>query len=179
MKPQEELDNLIDAALAAYSSTEPPPSLEARILRRVHTAGPAQWRIWQFQFAVVVSAVAALLLAAVAVRMWRQDATPPPLAPSAIAALTPPVITARSRQAIASKPASAMRPHRIRPKGLPKGEQFPAPAPLTPEENALIAWARRAPAEARDTLAALRAQAENPVAIAPIQIPPMQDENAQ
>jgi hypothetical protein len=179
MKPQQELDNLIDAALAGYSSTEPAPGLEARVLRRVHTAGPARWRIWDFRFAAAVSAVAALLLAAVAVRMWRHEATSPPPAPNAIAAMRPPAVTAHSPRATSSETASATRRHRVRPKGLPKGEQFPGPAPLTPEENALVAWVRRAPAEARDTLAALRTQTEAPVAIAPIEIPPIQDENAQ
>jgi hypothetical protein len=177
MKPHEELDKLIDTALAGYSSTEPKEGLEGRILRRVEAAGPARWRGWGFRFAVAGQAVAALLLAAFAVRMWQPEAAPMPQAPPA--ALKPPVTLVRSPQATPSKTMSATRRHRVRPRGLPKDERFPAPAPLTPEEHALLAWARRAPIEAREAFAALRAQVEDPVTIAPIQIPPIRGEKAQ
>jgi hypothetical protein len=153
--------------------------LEARVLRRVAAAGPVRWRGWGFRFAVAGPAVAALLLAAYAVRMWQPEAAPaPPMLP-AIAAMKPQVTLPRSPQATSSKILSVRRRHRVRPGGLPKDEQFPAPSPLTPEEHALVAWARRAPTEAREAFAALRAKAEDPVAIAPIQITPIQDEKAQ
>ena len=72
MDPHHEFDELIDAALAGYSSTEPAPGLEARVLRRVRAVEPARWRGWEFRFAVAVPAIASLLLAAFAVRIWQR-----------------------------------------------------------------------------------------------------------
>ena len=174
MNPEDELDQLIDAALAGYSSTEPAPGLEARVLRRIHAKAPALWRVWQFRFPAAISAVAALLLAFVAVRMWRQDAAPPPRF-----GVLRHTIMAPSPPATSSRKVRGVRRHRALPKELPKNEQFPAPAPLTPEERALLAWARRAPAQAQEAFAAFRAQTEAPLTIAPIEIPPIQDENAR
>ena len=179
MKPHEELDKLIDAALAGYSSTEPIDGLEARILRRVETARPARWRGWEFQFALAGCAVAALLLCIFAVRMLQPGAAPAPHASPAFAGLRETATLPSRPQAPPAKAVSATRRHRVPPKGLPKNEQFPAPAPLTLEERALLAWARSAPAQAQETLAALQTGAEDRVAIAPIQISPMQDKNAQ
>jgi len=65
------------------------------------------------------------------------------------------------------------------PAPLPKQEQFPAPAALTAEEQALRNFVERNPAEAQQVFAQLRKRTSDPIEIQPIQIAPLRINGAQ
>jgi hypothetical protein len=75
-------------------------------------------------------------------------------------------------------PKRLVKPHALRPKPLPKLEQFPAPTPMTAEERALLAFVEQHPAEARQVFADLQ-KSDEPIEIQPIQIPPLQSDGAE
>jgi hypothetical protein len=50
--------------------------------------------------------------------------------------------------------------------------------PMTDEERALVAWVGRAPIEAVQAFAELQKRGAEPIAIQPIQIPPLQSDGA-
>jgi hypothetical protein len=61
----------------------------------------------------------------------------------------------------------------MRSVALPKLDVFPTPQPLTPEEQALVAFAVRAPESERKSFIEAQRQAEAPLRIAAIEIPPI------
>ena len=71
--------------------------------------------------------------------------------------------------------ASKTRP---RLSSLPKREQFPTIAPLTPEERGLIELVTRAPQEARALLIEPVRPETGPIEIEPIQIQPLESGNS-
>lgn len=177
MEGSDELDQMIDRALACYSGGEPLAGLEERVLHRVR-AGEATSRRplrWAFAFA----AAAALVLLAIVLRMPRNPA--PKTGDNARVEVPAPV---RSMTAV-EKPrfASKLRRGRIAARRalapLPKEERFPVPAPLTPEEQALRSFVERHPAEAQQVFAQLQKRSNEPIQIEPIQIAPLQIDGAQ
>jgi hypothetical protein len=156
----DELDDLIDGALSGYSDASPLEGLEERVLCHIHSAGPPRCPAWPLRIAFAVPALAGLVLAALVLPSW-WNPLPPTVNPTPIhAALTAPVFK--------SQPPA---PRRIHPsRALPKQPCFPSPAPMTDEERALAAWARRAPQEVSQAFADLRKRSEEPVAIQPLAI---------
>ena len=69
--------------------------------------------------------------------------------------------------------------HGRRPKAMPKLEVFPAPAPLTSEERALMAFVKHDREQAEQTFAELRRRNDEPIDIQPIQIRLLQDHGAR
>jgi hypothetical protein len=72
-----------------------------------------------------------------------------------------------------AKPAPPSRPARRRHPRYPRQPQFPAPAPVTVEERALLAFVRRSPEEARQVLAESKLQSLEPIRIEEIEIQPL------
>jgi len=167
-RARDNLDRLIDSALASYSDAGPLAGLEQRVLNRVRVAR-ARRRLfaWGLGFAVAAS----VAVVGIVIRT-----EPRPVAkPAEVARVTnagPPATPTRPEPRI-RRPTRAKRP-----KALPKLEQFPAPAPLTAEERALLALVEHHPEEAQ-LFADLQKRAEEPIEIQPIHIAPLRDDGAQ
>jgi hypothetical protein len=126
---QDDLDRLIDDALAGYSSAEPLAGLEQRVLRRVRTVRRRHW--WGL---ALIPAAAVLVLALLPARHVDVAMAPPRIVePQPIGAAT-----------VMERLPQAPKRHRTAPPN-PKRESFPTVSPLTPEEQALVELARTTP----------------------------------
>ena len=168
------VDRLIDGALASYSDAEPLAGLEERVANHVR-AVRARRRV--FVWGAAAATACAVAVIGIAMRSAQQPMEKPPAA---------------LRMAHAAQPEISKAPHviferggRARPqrtahrKSLPKLDQFPSPSRLTSEEATLAAWVRRDPKQAEEIFEDLRKQADEPLAIQPIQIAPLQIDGAQ
>lgn len=166
------LDRLIDGALAGYSNAEPLAGLEGRVLNRVRVKLAMRRRV--FAWAVAFAAVASVVVVGIVIRTERHVAVPKP---AEIVQAKPALPTAVTRlPRVMPKRVSVKRSGR--PKPLPKLEQFPSPAPLTAEERALVALAQQDPEEL-GKFAEMERQSEAPLEIQPIQIAPLQQDGDQ
>jgi len=145
MLTDRELDQLIDAALPSYSSAEPQPGLEQRILSHA-LAETRPKRSLTWAWAIAVPAVACLLvfLFLPGHRYSHRSS----LEATTTTAPAPPVVSRREKPRTNSSPAPQKRlvPHRASTQplasheALPKEEVFPSPSLLTAEERSLIAY---------------------------------------
>jgi hypothetical protein len=146
----DELDRVLDAALAKYAAVEPRTGLEARVLANLRTeraksVDRAWWR-W-----ALAGALAAVVVVAVALA-WRSDR------PShTVVANHSPVTTqapTRSGTQAASNRGAIRRAtvHRPQPKVVmavnPKLSQFPSPQPLSEQERLLEKYVAEYPEQA-------------------------------
>jgi hypothetical protein len=169
-QPADELDRMLDVALAKYAAVEPRAGLEGRLLRRLRSEPlPPARRVW-LQWGLV-GAVATIAL--VAVLAWRSDRAPHPAIanhlPAAIQRQSiqetkpaPPHKTdevASAKLALGRKPAARRAPASTAI-AHPKLDQFPSPQPLSAEEIALAQYVENFPKEA-----GLVAQAQEEFAI--------------
>jgi hypothetical protein len=180
---QQVLDSRIDAAVQSYA--EPPEQTAprvalARMMEQVRSEPPARrigWWIWGI-------AAAAACMAAVMVALWGTQA---PQAPQIAKAPQPPgVVTVPDRAARPSVaevrvPAarhathaeqSAPRREEASTTPLPKLDVFPTPAPLSPQEEALVAFARRGPPEAQHAVLEDQKHWDDPIIVAGLQEKP-------
>lgn len=174
MEGKDELDRVIDRALAGYSDAEPVAGLEQRVLSRVRRAEGARRRVlgWALAFASV--AAAALVVAVIVVRTTRHsDSKTYSVVVPAATRPAPPIEQPRVA------PEHRTKPRALRPRRLPKQQQFPAPSPLTVEERALLAFVGHDAAEAQQVFAGLRKRSDEPIEIPAIKIPPLQIDGAQ
>jgi hypothetical protein len=136
----------LDAAMKQYGEAEPRPGLENRVLATLHaeqarlSSRPWRWRPAAAAVTIVVLTVAGFLLrrrpagvtisnqAAVAIGTREPE---PPVA-SAVRPHTEPKHSARSR----------LGSHIAHPSSVPRLEQFPAPAPLSEQEEMLARYVR-------------------------------------
>jgi hypothetical protein len=167
-----ELDTLLDQALASYVDQEPDPALRTRILARAAEAEPSPKRLW-------LLAPAAICAAALAIAFLYHPAAPaprpePPATASTASAPESPVpVSSLPRQTTHPHPAlAAHRSRRSERPALLRDASFPSPAPLTAQENIVLKFAMEHPAQARQVLTAPAARPiENaPLSIAPIHI---------
>ncbi len=166
---RDELDRMIDGALADYSDVEPRVGLEERILNRARVARARRRRMfaWGLAFAVAASVV----VVGIGIRT-EQRPVPKPAAVVKAANVAPPVPAIKRAARIPARVRAK------RPKALPKLEQFPAPTPMTAEERAFVAFVKRDPTEAQQIFAEMQKRDE-PIEIQPIQIPPLRSDGAQ
>jgi hypothetical protein len=172
-RKQDELDSMLDAALAKYAAVKPRTGLENRILanlraERTRVPDRAWWR-WSVAGALAAVVVVALALA------WRSGKPSHPIvenhsltAPHVARQPATPVVAiggrkqlrgnqARPQESVALKRGAA---HRLRSEVVadnPKLDQFPSSQPLSEQELALARYVLEFPHEA--TLIA-QAQAE-------------------
>jgi len=173
---RDELDRLIDRALASYSDAEPLAGLEERVLNRVRVAQAGRRRMLAWGLAVACAASVAV----VGVMIWTEQRPIARKSPmDAVVGLGP-------RVAPREAPVTSSRMEKVRAvrrseqrKPLPKLEQFPAPSPMTAEESALVAFVQRDPKEAQKVFAELNKQSNDPIEIQPIQITPLQSDGGQ
>jgi hypothetical protein len=172
MQNNGELDRTIDSALAAYSDAEPLAGLEERVLYRVREAEAGRRRV--FGWAIALVAAATLVVPVVVVRAPRHtESKTYVVGIPAIKQSVP--VSAETRVAVKQRTKS----HAARKRRLPKEEHFPAPAPMTGEERALLAFVRQNPVDAQQLLAELQKRSDEPIDIQPIQIPPLQSDGGQ
>jgi hypothetical protein len=174
---RDQLNSMLDDALSVYSGAEPLEGLENRILHRVRAGEVKRRRPLRWAFAVA----AALVLVAIVMKTPHNPAPktrdisraeiPAPVSPRANVE-DPGVAPKRRRRTIRAR-------RTLLPESLPKQEQFPAPAPLTAEEQALRTFVERRPAEAQQVFAQLQKRSNEPIQIEPIQIAPLQINGAQ
>ena len=181
VQSQRELDSRIDAALRNYA--EPPEITEprialARIMDQAHAERPARhtrWWMWG-----LVGAVACLI--AVFAAMWTPRVPRLPQTARQIARVpqAPPVVTVPNSPvlpAVAQVQAPAIRrAPRIRRTAagrevtpLPKLAVFPTPRPLTPEEQALVAFARHGPPAVQRAVLEDQKHWDDPIIVADLQ----------
>ncbi len=150
-----ELDRILDGALAGYSDATPLAGLEQRVLNRIGSG--KRNRRWLRCFQVAGAMAAILLLGFVALSLRTRPETPFPIA------------TAPPQRALAPAPIPRRIPARRNLDRRP--DKFPSPAPLTTEERTLLALIRSAPETIKMASAAIE--------IPPIQIPPLQSDGSQ
>ncbi len=177
----DELDQMLDEALAEYRKAEPLAGLEGRVLQRVKLQSEHRQRLW-WQWSATATAAAMLAFAA-----WiglsgraRYEAVPSPVVQKQALPAEPNPRTADITTAHAAKPmAKKVRPLSARvsapgqlasAKGAPMQEQFPTPAPLKSEERVLLALTQTHP-EALQELS--RTQDDQEISISPINIKPL------
>jgi hypothetical protein len=186
------VDELLDSALAQYRSAEPCAGLEGRILERVRataserSTGRIARRFWAA--AAATAAVLALVAIYASNRAHKSvpqtpqvaNTAPIPSPAEALKASSEPTPAAGA----ATKVAEPMRAARSERKPLRHIEehhwpsQFPTPAPLTPEQRALVQYVRETP---RHVLTAPIMKADftvhrveiKPLKIAPVEIQPL------
>lgn len=186
MPERDDLDRLLDSALSTYA--EPRSGLEKRALARVmarvdeaHDVGPAPRRRW------LVWAVAIPLTACIALYVAISDVRQPHTngvqqAPKHEQASIPPSQAPPQKTLHAAGPSKARVAARvIQHPGTtaavadapgPKLDVFPAPQPLSAQEQALIALAKQSPELRQEALARAK-QDDTPLRISEIQIPPI------
>ena len=187
MRENGDLDRLLDSVLSTYGDPGPGSGLDQRVLASIRTriaAEPAPRRRW-LPWAVGLPAAACLLLfflagpkTAHSPAIPAKVVTQPQEFPITTAHTGPlpalrPQLVPRTRQVPFSRQS---RPggHATRSVALPKLDVFPTPQPLTQAEQALVAFAVRAPEAERQSLIAAQKQAEAPLSIAAIEIPPIE-----
>lgn len=179
MAERDELDQLIDSALASYA--EPRPGLEQRMLARISAEAVRSSRRHWILAAIAAPALAALILASNALlrsphSQRGQTANTPAIAPVASAVTVP---TPHVRPKVVSKhriehQASAVDRATNNAMSRPKQDIFPAPQPLSAGEQALIQFAAQASEADRKTLIEAQQRVEEPLKISAIRIPPLQ-----
>lgn len=180
---RDEIDLLLDSALATYTDPGPDCALEQRILTRIAAeahAAPRRWLPW----AIALPAAASLLIFILISHPWTNHTSVLPQQanvshrpmPSTKAANRPSSQAAQTRRS--KIPLRKQRPrHRalaVRSAPLPKLDIFPTPQPLSPQERALVNFAAHATKSERESLVTLQQQADAPLHIAAIQILPLQ-----
>jgi len=149
----DELDRILDEALASYARAEPRAGLPQRVMARVRSDAKPSWRRW-----LLLPVGAALVLSAIAVEMWPGENPPPPPLARLDVIKVPRV---ESGAAVIVKRA-------------PRREPSPRPPTLTSEERALLAFARVAPEAALQLT-----EPDKPVEIEPIDIRPLKIDGLQ
>jgi hypothetical protein len=159
---EDDLDKLIDGALAGYSNVEPLAGLEGRVLGKVRVVEAARKRrrLW----ALAIPALAALVLIAFFVRKPQQPVpvakVMAPPAPVVLAPPAPPVVVAQTPRQVVKVRKPAPSPE------LPKRPMFPTPSALTQDERLLLSLAESHPEALPGPLPA-------DIDIKPIQIAPL------
>ena len=160
------LEHLLNDALAAYSSQDPRPGLEWRVLNRIYVED-ARPRVPFLRWALPIATVACLLAG---IALWDH---PRPAAVPRVPVRT----EATPPAAIAAIPSGAKRLRRQPTNGrraAPKRTEFPVREALTHQERALVAFVRRTPDEAQHTFGETQSMQIEPLHIDEIQLRPLE-----
>ena len=201
MREKDDLDRLLDSALATYADPGPDAGLEDRVLEALATARragqspravarPRRWLVW-----VIAAPVAAIVLLSLSIaninrapssrsphvsQLARPSSPEPGNRPETWRRSDPTPSRGKSggfEGHNSSRAAHASQSTRASAAGispLPKLDVFPTPKPLTAEERALLAVAAKAPPQARQAIVEAQEQNKEPLHIAAIHIPPLE-----
>ena len=153
----DELDQVLDGALAGYSSAEPLAGLEDRVLNRVHAERAAP-RVGRWVWAAGVAVLAGMIATAV---LWVGQASRP-VPQQILTRAAPPVLTRAASPVLRKRHRQARRP-----------------VLLTREERALVALVTRAPDQAREALLDLQRRSTEPIQVEEIKIEPLRSDDAK
>ena len=156
-----ELEHVLDRALASRTAVELPAGIEKRVMRRIVRA-----RIRRFLMITVPAPVLACA-AMLAIRLAPDPVEPPALV--RVVPGAPPVQVENYRRP---------EPHRaqVRPQPL-KPRQFPTPSPVTPQERALLALVASNPQQVVHQFADLRRRMDQPLVVTPLEMTPLEDQS--
>jgi len=163
---RDRLDHILDASLAHYNrAAEPRAGLEDRILANLRSqpvAEPSRWFRWQWLTSGAI-AVAAVVLIAVMLMPKAQRQQPPPLTatktdvpravetnPMSPATQTMPASPRRllvRHRPLATRETSESTHQVTVAAAVPHLDVFPAPTPLSSQEQMLLSYVRRTPRE--------------------------------
>ena len=182
MREHDELDFLINSALSTYAEPDAEPGLEDRILARIAADGvPLQRRRW-LPWAIALP-IAAGLLVLLVLSAYRQKE--PQLAQHLQVPLTQQTEVANAGRELSTihrreNAGGGLRPPHTRGNIdagravlLPKREVFPTPKPLSPEEQAFVEFAAKAPETDRKLFIEAQKRDDAPLSIAAIEIQPL------
>lgn len=175
MPDRDPLDRLLDSALSTYA--DPGPALAPSVLAHVVARNAASRRTRWFWTAGLATAAAAFVLLLI-LAPWRAP-LPPHTAPHTQASVPPsqaPVepTTARPAHHAIQRVHAAPRVISNPPAPLPKQQTFPAPSPLSNQEQALIQLVSTLPPTQQKHLSETQQQPVEPLHIAAISIPPLE-----
>ena len=157
LRDNEHLDRWLDSALQKYGEAEPRAGLEGRVLANLRTAAESSTRAWRWWPVFAVMAAIFVVGAAIYLGGAHQGAennmasvpTPDSLQPqSPITSVNVPTLTAASANAAHKKRAQPTREFPLA-KIEPRLERFPAPRPLTSQEQLLARYIQDRPEEAK------------------------------
>ena len=143
-KQDQHLDEMLDSLLADYSSAEPRPGFETRILATVRS----QRRRRKLTFGWIFAGGLAIASAVIAITLNHQMTLPEP--PAIVTATTSvPAIVRPATEVVRSatrntRPASQALTQEV---AEVKQEVFPSPTPLTEQEKLLLQYLRATPRE--------------------------------
>jgi hypothetical protein len=191
------LDQILDAALSTYADPGPNSGLDDRVLAHIAAARPTA-KAEPVPFKHSTRAVPLLRPGKDAMnrRRWLPWAIALPVAACLLLIFfmpkDAPLHSNQTNQASPPAPLAAMcaeapetgtmhrKPHlqpvarAAQPAPLPKLDVFPTPRPLTTEEQALIVFISRASDSERKALIESQEQLQAPISIAAIRIPPLE-----
>jgi hypothetical protein len=190
MREDDDLDLLLNSALATYADPGADSGLEERILaQRIPTrvfgaaqTAPASQLRW-LPWAIALSVAACLVV--LAVLSGPRKANPPVDHASQAHAVQQPLIAANPtqlpnrlatpRSARAAAPKPQLPPVQVAANNapLPKLDVFPTPQPLTHEEQALAVFAIRIPARELQALIEAQSEDDSPLNITAVDIQPL------
>ncbi|HEY1945489.1 MAG TPA: hypothetical protein VGG97_00675 [Bryobacteraceae bacterium] len=165
---RDELDAILEKGIASYPEAEPLAGMEERIIARIGMAKMPRrsvigWRaVWAVGFAAV--AITGLVL----IRTGQIEPRP-----VAVAVVNRPPHFEPTPVQISEPQRRPHIAHVHRVRALPKGPVFPTPSPLTRQERLMVTLVSENPDEAAQVLDSLRQGHDEPIAIAPIVIPPI------
>lgn len=151
-----QIDDMLDSLLANYSSTEPRPALETRILAKLRDAEEkkASQGWWNFKWLWAGMVTAAIIVAAVLISGRHQIAPPTNVIVKTSPAPQPEI----QAQAPSARQETA-RIHRRKPSTVPAAQRnatlalserpaiFPTPVPLSEQERLMFAYLENTPQE--------------------------------
>jgi hypothetical protein len=159
----DELDRILDSALASYSERQPWPGIEQRVIARLPRA--KQRNVW-LRWMIPVPVLAGVLTMVV---YWVKPETSRVNVPQRIVESTAPV-----KHYVQPQPTTvAKKLARVRKSPTVRPVVFPLPSPVTAEERALIQLAAANP-EVLENAQVSWQQSNQPLIVEPIDIPPLE-----
>jgi hypothetical protein len=189
MRGDELIDERIDAALRSYAEPGEMPETRAAVARVMAQVELAESRKRFWMWAVGIPAVACLLMAVLVATTWwmrgsrQKEIAWVPKAPAvvrtekreervAVSELSHPGARKAAHQNVAPVVAAVQE-------RLPMLDVFPTPRPLTAEEQALVAFVRRAPPAVRKAVIEDQQYWDDPIIVADLRKPSTESGNQQ
>ena len=163
MTHPDELERILESGLASYRKAEPLAGLEERVIGRIGRMERPQRNANGWFGALALGLAGMVVAGLVFIPVKRSE--PRPVAEVRRSVSTPVRVSEPQQQRHVA--------HVGRVRTLPKGPVFPTPSRLTTEERLMAAMVSRNPDEAAEAFESLRRRVEEPIAIAPIMIPPI------
>lgn len=144
------LDDLLDSLLAQYSSAEPRPGFETKILARMkEAAAPEKPWFWNLRW-LAAGAAGAAVVAVIMFVLFSRTA-PRPQSPVVRNVEAPPTQMTPAKVVVVPKtvgvPQTSSKPHRDELTVAVKQDVFPAPTPLSDQERLLLRYLAATPRE--------------------------------